>query len=303
MKKHELSSIYGEINQVKSLLDSLDDSEFLNKMSLRSRLENLNSLAERLEKTKTKATATSRIFFRGTPVLGTTGIIADFATKAMGAFTDSITAVSASLNSSLPLMGPIPNRQDHQLMITDIVRGSFGFKIEEHSNELDLDCESSISKAMELTSSLIESSITDDDDQLSEIASEIDNRALVKIRAFMKVVCDSNATFTIKNDNKEINVTSTVQLRKALERLSEDNIRESEETFEVIFKGSIPHRRTFEFVLKGSEEWLHGKIDPSLDVSDEINRNIHKPASATMHTTKIGHGKTKYRLVRIPDWD
>ena len=305
MLNQELSSINAEADQVRSLLDGLDSADFLNRMSLETRLEHLTSLANELHQTVQRPVTTSRILFKGEPVLGTRGIVADFATKAMGAFSDSLTAVAASLNISLPPMGPIPNRQDHQIMITGVARGSFGFQIEEYcnGNQLDLGCESSIGKAMELTSNLIESSISNDDDQLSEAASEIDHRALIKIRSFMKIVCDHNAMFSLKTGSKNINLTSVNQVQRALERLSEDNIQESTKTFRVIFFGSMPQRRTFEFKMIDQDEWLYGKIDSSLEVSDLINKNIHKPASSVLHTTKVGNGKVKYRLVGIPEWD
>ena len=104
-------------------------------MSLESRLESAKAaLATLPYHLATKA----RLTFRGKPVFGSHGIAADFGGKAADAFSDAFAAVAAGLKEGLRYMGPIPNRDKNQLLITGTAIGSFGFEFE--LPEVDTSC-------------------------------------------------------------------------------------------------------------------------------------------------------------------
>lgn len=69
---------------------------------------------------------------------GSHGVVADFASKAAGFFTDAFTAVAAGLAENLRYMGPIPDKEKNQLLITGTAIGSFGFEFELPPPELAL---------------------------------------------------------------------------------------------------------------------------------------------------------------------
>ena len=70
------------------------------------------------------------VTFRGKPVNESHGITAEFSGKAINGLNEMVASVVASLNNNLKFMGPIPNREQHQLMITGTAVGSFGFEFE-----------------------------------------------------------------------------------------------------------------------------------------------------------------------------
>jgi hypothetical protein len=73
-----------------------------------------------------------RLTFNGRTVIGSHGIFAEFGMKAVSHFTEAVAAVAASLITPLAEMGPIPNREQYQLLITNTALGSFGFESEEY---------------------------------------------------------------------------------------------------------------------------------------------------------------------------
>ena len=76
--------------------------------------------------------------------------------KAVNGFTEAVAAVAASLNAPLNAMGPIPNREQNQLLITNTALGSFGFELEEiPAVQGTLDGESTVEQAIEKTQSIL----------------------------------------------------------------------------------------------------------------------------------------------------
>jgi hypothetical protein len=60
------------------------------------------------------------------PVSEQYGIFAEFGARATTMFTDAVAKVAAGQTGPLSAMGPIPNRGDSQLLITNTALGSFG---------------------------------------------------------------------------------------------------------------------------------------------------------------------------------
>lgn len=73
--------------------------------------------------------------FNGRPIIGSHGIFAEFGMKAVSHFTDAVVVMAASLGTPLAAAGPIPNREQHQLLITNTALGSFGFELEEYGSQ------------------------------------------------------------------------------------------------------------------------------------------------------------------------
>jgi len=49
--------------------------------------------------------------------------------KAVNSFTETVAAMAASLTGPLAAMGPIRDREQHQLLITSTALGSFGLSL------------------------------------------------------------------------------------------------------------------------------------------------------------------------------
>ena len=128
-------SIASEIKELGALLAAIPEEDVIDRMSLESRLV---SAKEALESLPQQSPAKARLTFRGKPVFSSHGISADFGAKAAGAFADAFSAVFAGLTNGLRYMGPIPNKDRNQLLITGTAIGSFGFEFELPTSEPSL---------------------------------------------------------------------------------------------------------------------------------------------------------------------
>ncbi len=274
----------------------------LTRMSIEARLRKVDAeLTEALADTWEPARA--RLTFDGLPVVGSHGIFADFGMKAVSSFTDAVASVAASLAAPLASMGPIPNRDQNQLLITNTAIGSFGFELEEfRGSQVSLCAESPVSIALDRTQALLQSTLQSDDD-LADIASETDPRALDKVRNFLKVLVDNEAVCALQYKGRGLRFTDVGQLRNSLERLGTDNLREWPELLTGSFEGVLPQSRSFEFRLAETQQVIRGKVATSIQNIEDINQHLHQSVRIDVMTTQVGNGRPRYVLSKIPVWD
>ena len=243
-----------------------------------------------------------RLIFNGRPVVSNHGIFAEFGMKAVTSFTEAVTAIAASLNGPLAAMGPIPNREQHQLLITSTAMGSFGFELEEYrAGQLLFEEESLVAQALERTQNLLQGTVGTDD-QLADSASETDPRALDKVRAFLQTLSDAEATCTMQYQDKGFRFTDVGQVRNSLVRLGRDNLLEDEQFLDGEFLGVLPKGRTFEFKLTGQDEVIRGKVGMVISDAARLNQHLHCPTHIKVMVTRVGSGRPRYVLVEEPLW-
>lgn len=301
MNRQEYIDLQAECNTVKGMLAKIPEDRVLSRASLEIRLEELEeelTNASVLENEPVEAVLT----FNGRPVSGSEGVLAGFAAKALSAFSEAITAVGASLHGTLAPTGPVPNRQQYQMMITGTARGSFGFQLQESPDQLELNNDSTVARALEAARNLLDSSIGIDDEQLAEAAADMDQRALDKIRGFVSILSDHEAVCTLKHDDKSFHFRDSGQVRRSLDRLSTEYLSEIEQVLSVTFGGAMPHRGSCEFQIKGSNEWLTAKIGPGVEAPDAINDHRGQVVKAKMLVTQAGRGRPRYKLLELPNW-
>jgi hypothetical protein len=275
----------------------------LDRGSLTARLEEVEHLLAEANINE-REPARAQLTFNGRPVVGSYGIFADFGMKAVSGFTEAVAAVAATLAGPLFAKGPIPNRDQNQLLITNTALGSFGFELEEYrSGKLPFDEQSMLELALERTQSLLQGTINADDELLADAATELDQRALDKVRAFVKTLADNDAVCALQFRNRAFRFSDMGQVNRSLERLSQDNLREVEQFLEGEFEGVLPNkRRTFEFKVNGQDEVIVGKISPAVANLDEINAHLYKATRIKVMTTRVGNGRPRYVLLEMPQW-
>lgn len=302
MSRSKLLQLQAERSSLTRMIADIPAEDVLDKGSLQVRLEMVE--AELGTMTSHRFPAKARLTFSGRPVIGSYGIIADFGMRAVNAFSEAVTAVAASLTAPLRAMGPIPNRLQNQLLITNIALGSFGFELEElPSEQLPLDETSIVEQAIERTQSLLAATVQNDDEALADSASELDQRALDKIRAFVKTLEENEALCALHFGSRDFRFTSSAQVRRSIERMSEGNLHEEERTMLGHFEGVLPNkRRTFEFIEQGGHEVIVGKIGPGVAHPQELNEHLKQSCSIRVVVTRVGNGRPRYLLKDAPDW-
>lgn len=219
--------------------------------------------------------------------------------KAVNGFAESVAAMAASLTGPLAPMGPIPNRDQHQLLITSTALGSFGFELEEHrTGQLTLSDGSALAQALERTQSLLRGTLGTDD-ELADSVAEADRRAVERVRAFLETLADSEAVCTVQFGDSVV-LRDVGQVRTSVRRLSQDNLWEERAELRGHLQGVLPKARVFEFKLEASEQVIRGKIAPAIADPDALNRDLHQVTTITVVVTRVGGGRPRYTLPEPP---
>jgi len=302
MINYDRQHLLAEQNFLREQLTELPASARLTRMSTESRLRGIETQLAEMPVNE-REVARARLTFNGAPVIGSHGIFADFGMRAVSSFTDAVASVAASLTAPFASMGPIPNRDQYQLLITNTAVGSFGFELEEFSDDqLPIEQESPVSIALDRTQALLQSTLGNDE-ELADIASETDPRALDKIRAFLKVLVDSDAVCALQYRSRCVRFADVGQVRSSLERLGVDNLRESQQRLQGEFLGVLPTSRAIEFKLAGDETIIRGKVATNILNVDEVNQHLHQLTFIDVMTTQVGNGRPRYLLTQLPEWD
>lgn len=297
---NEALSLASEINELEALLASIPEGNLIERMSLESRLA---SAKEALAAMPQQSAPKAKLTFRGKPVLGSHGITADFGSKAAGAFSDAFAAVAAGLSEGLRYMGPIPNRDKNQLLITGTAIGSFGFEFELPTPEPTLFPEEDAPQnAMAKIEALLRLAAQGSDDEVAEVIEEVHPRAVKKVYEFLDLLVQQQAWCGLEFADRTFRYADYEQLKTSCERLKDENIQEREETYRGEFQGVLPTSRTFEFQLADQRGLIKGRVDRTVDDPDALNRDwLHKPVTVKLNVIQVGQGRPRFTLMSLGD--
>lgn len=297
MNYDEYLSFISEIRELKELLAEIPTTNIIERISLESRLKSAEAAILNVKESELNYKA--RLTFRGKPVLGSHGILADFGTKVAGIFSEIVTAIAAGLSDNLQDMGPIPDKQKNQLLITGTAIGSFGFEFELPKSEFfGISSEQvNVEKAIKIAQDLFQRVAEGSDDDIAELIDEIHPRAIKKTAEFLAYVAQHDAWFAIDFKDRLFRFQSLEQLEISAKRLQENNIQERIEEYKGEFQGVLPSSRSFEFKLIDNAAIIKGKIGKNVLDPDILNRNyLHKCVIVKLNITQVGTGKPRYSL-------
>ena len=244
----------------------------------------------------------ARLTFRGKPVFVSRGISVDFASKASGLFSSAFSAVLAGLKGEdLQDMGPIPDRDKNQLLLTGTALGSFSFEFELPTEESSLFPGTEAPKAMEKIETLFRLAAQGSDDEIAEVIEEVHPRAVRNVYAFLELLVQQQAWCALDFEERSFRFTDYAQIKMSSERLKADNIQERDDTYQGEFQGVLPASRTFEFRLS-DKDVLKGKIGKNITDPDVLNRQwLYKPITIKLSTMQVGQGRPRYTLMNLND--
>ncbi len=303
MKFSEHQSLRSEAAALEEMLVEIPEDDVLDRRGIQARLAFVRSRLPNDETTvEQKDRARAALTFRGRPVVGTHGIFADFGAKATAGFSEAVAAIAASLNAPLKSMGPIPDRENNQLLITGVAVGSFGFELEEAGPAPFLpDQSTNVEIALSRAVALLTAMVSDDDEVLADNIEDLDQRALSKMRDFVRTLAENEATCALAYQKTLFQFPNTDAVKRGLDRISDTNILEIEESFEGVLEGLLPNRRSFEFRVQASGELLSGKISTVIGDPVALNKFIEKLVKIDVATTQVKDGKRRYVLRRLHD--
>lgn len=299
MNHDEYLHLLGEKAALERMVAETPEDDVLDRASLTARLNTVAALIAEA-RPEERDPARVRLTFKGRPVIGSHGIFAEFGMKAVNGFAEAVTWIAASLNGPLAAMGPVPNREQHQLLITRTALGSFGFELEEYrTGQLSLDDSSAMAQALDRTQLLLRGTLGTDD-ELAESAADADRRALDKVRAFLQVLVDNEAVCTVQLGESLVSFRDVGEVRTSLARLSQENLREEQAQLRGELQGVLPKARAFEFKLAATGQIIRGKVAPAIADPDVLNRVLHQLVDIKVTVTRVGSGRPRYLLLEPP---
>lgn len=271
-----------------SEMASRPNISFIEKLNLESRIKMIKQELEKLN--YDSLPGIKSIVFKGDAVYGQHGIRADFVSKALGEIqgivTDFFEIISGTTQNQ--------NVDLSKLMVTDIVRGSFGFEFEPVavSDKINM----AVSKTTEILS-MFSQKTTD----IKRGLEGLQPKTLNRITRLVDELHRQNSKLIVNDGFITINMDEKV-IEKAVKVLKESSTKDKVIELTGFFY-ILPASGAFEVMSRGKT--YHGKLSKTQlsKQLDFFNANIGKKAKITLiKTVKSGKLKTeepKYRIKGI----
>jgi hypothetical protein len=274
LRKLERDFMRADLAAVSSLLAQLNDEDVMARFGLEARRDELQQAIARIEEEPEEPTASAALFFGGRPVVGTHGIESEFAGVAVSKFQDIVSKVMAHEAGTLGQRGVVPNKAASKLHITNVVRGSFGFLLEEVQVDKPL-AGTALKGAVEETTRLLDAFGRDDEESYRTVVESIDERVLTTAREFFDLMRDRGATLRLVSGDTDRSFGADAVVR-AVERATTTKVEDREETIEGQLAGFLPSAHEFEFRAVGERGTINGKVDRTLttDKLEQFNREL-----------------------------
>ncbi|WP_348631800.1 DUF3606 domain-containing protein [Mesorhizobium sp. M4B.F.Ca.ET.172.01.1.1] len=264
IRKLERDHAKADRSAVVGLLDRITEADVLTRLSLESRLEELDAQISAESEEPAATYASAALFFGGRPVVGSKGVEAEFGAGAVATFQDLVAKVLAKNTSGLGVKGPVANKAAAAMHITNIVRGSFGFLLEEVRDQAQL-MDTHLKEAVEDASKLLDVFGEADEERFQATVADADQRIIATAREFFELMRQHGATLRMVAGESEFHFGSDAVARGA-ERASGTSIEEDEVDLNGQLAGVLPSAHQFEFRAGGDA--LKGKVDPSWTAAD-----------------------------------
>lgn len=247
---------------VEGMLEGLGDADFLTRLSLEGRRDELRRELEAIPE-EDDQTASVAIFFGGRPVVGSMGIESEFGGNAITQVQDIVSKQFAHDTGGLGQRGVVPGKDFARLHVTDVLRGSFGFLLEELQSQGHL-VDSSLKKSLDTVTELMGAFASREDEVFETAVENADERVLAAAREFFSMMSREGATMRLVAGERESAFDETAVLIAA-SRAKITTIKDSDREY----RGRLwvlPESHMFE--LRTNDAIHKGKIHRSISASD-----------------------------------
>jgi hypothetical protein len=305
--KLEKDFVAADLATVDRLLSNLKGGDVFAKLGLQSRRDDLQKKLSSFVNER-EVSASASLFFGGEPVLANRGIEASFGAQAMERFQDVVTKIFAVQHTgSLGQRGIVPGKDASKLHITNVVRGSFGFRLDEMSPQANI-LESPLKDAVDEATRLMERFGVEDEEAFEAEVENLDGRVLASIRDFFETLSAHHATFRLVSGNLDKSFRAQT-VNRAAERAKITTLDEDEVELPGQLSGALRDSRIFEFRPEDHDRGtIKGSITLELNADriSQINRELADKNSLAKFRVKrvLQNGKVlreKFTLLSIQE--
>ena len=272
------------------LADALVDDDPIGQHQFAQLVDTLAGELKAMPDAIAQAPAGIALFFGGRPVVGSHGIHADFSSRALDGFQKIVSQrYAAEELGPLATRGRVPLKDNTHLLITDIVRGSFGFVLQaagsDHSAEV---ADTSLKAVVDKVASTLSRLTAQDEVLFDEAVAEIDERQKSTLSEFFKLLETEGATLRLVEGERdfELNLESVQRARRRIEQLE---ITEQTQAFSGQIAGWTDVSAKFELRLHDTGEVIQGNVSTS--ALDQVARQglepYHKHVQASVKVKEV----------------
>jgi len=196
--------------------------------------------------------ASLALYFGGKPVFGSRGIAADFAGHILENFQEIVSKQFAKAElGAIGERGRVPMKNVTTLMVTGVTQGSFGFLLDELSDQTQM-FDTVLKDTVNDVLHIIESAAASDEIIFEEAAETIDPRTLLALRDFFIELDSGAATVRLVDDLRDFSLDE-VAVHRARVRTEATQIEEDDIEITGILIGFLPEHRRFEIQMVTGE--------------------------------------------------
>lgn len=264
LKKLALDALMADLESVDALLAArTEEDDPIGFYQFSARKAEIEDAINKMENELSRH-AEIGIFFGGQPVQGSRGINADFADKALDEIQGLISTRFSGIEIGPPKQrGPVILGNRAQMIVTSVMRGSFGFVLEEAGQNEEND-NTPLRDVVEEVSNILSRVGAADETIFEEAASELDERFLIQLRHFFQYLDEQAATMRIVSGHREFlldrNAITLARTRIQGMEISEDILDISGDLF------FLPESKRFDFVYErdGARAVMRGSVAPGV---------------------------------------
>jgi hypothetical protein len=241
LKILQLKQLQAELAATHELLEnSRTEGDFVGEIQYEERAKNLENKIKQVEEYSDKK-ARVALFFGGNPVIGSRAISAEFSGKMLKYFQDLVSKDFAiSEFGDLGERGIVPTSASNQLMVTGVALGSFGFTLEEVSDQEEM-FTTSLRNSVDNVVSRLNDITSENESKFLETLEGINSRELITLKKFFSTLNNSSATMRIAEDEAEF-VYDEIAIQRGKDRVDRSTIKEEPEIITCQLTGILPEK-------------------------------------------------------------
>ena len=257
-----------------------------------------------------QAPAGVALFFGGRPVLGSQGIQAGFSGKAIERFQTMVSQRFAAQElGPLASKGRVPLKDDTHLLVTDVVRGSFGFVLQAAVPDDDAPGKgASLKSVVDKVADAISRMAAQDEALFDGALAEIDERQQTALSDFFKLLDTEGATMRIVEGERDFELDQAA-VQRGRRRVENLQISDHTEQITGLIVGWSDVSAKFDLELHTTHEIVQGTVSRAeLErVAAEGLEPYHKHVRASINVREVlaknRQAKRAYTLLSLETID